>query len=121
MNKRAAIATLSQLEGYRVTKELGRVAVRIARPRNRLRDVVSNMRLFLGVIAFEILTDDERARRQSVLALQDDAERLGADAVIGVRFRIGKMRDGSTHVMALGRAVLLDPPLISKPKVKGEA
>ena len=109
--KRAAIATIHQLDGYRVVKELGRVAVRVARPRNRLRDALVNMRAFLGFAALEILTDAERARRESVEALQDDAKRLGADAVIGVRFRIGKTRDGNTHVMALGRAVLLDPPL----------
>jgi uncharacterized protein YbjQ (UPF0145 family) len=109
--KRAAIVTLNELDGYRITKELGRVAVRIAHPRNRLRDASVRLRMLFGFSALEFLTDAERARRDSVEALLRDAQRLGADAVIGVRFRIGKTREGSTHVMALGRAVLLDPPL----------
>jgi uncharacterized protein YbjQ (UPF0145 family) len=111
MSKRTEIATLDYLDGYRIVKELGRVSVRVAQPRNRLRDVSLRVRGLFGLSVLEFLSDSERARRQSVEALLRDAQRLGADAVIGVRFRIGKTREGATHVLALGRAVLLDQPL----------
>lgn len=113
-----AIVTLDRLDGYRVVKELGRVAVRVARPRNRVRDVIDGMRAFLGLTAVEFLSDAERARREAVAALQRNARSIEAHAVIGVRFRIGKGKDGATHVVALGRAVLLDRPL---PAVRAES
>ncbi len=109
MGKIASIATFDELDGFRVSKELGRVSVRVVRSRNRVRDAFASMRAFLGITALEIFTEAERARRESVAALQSDAQALGADAVIGVRFRIGKAKDGKTHVLALGRAVMLEP------------
>ncbi len=105
------IATLERLEGYRVVRELGRVRARGACPRHPLHKMMLGVRALLGVATLDAVSEAERARRVSLTGLAARATELGAHAVIGVRFRIGNLRDGGTQVVALGRAVLLDPPL----------
>ena len=104
----SAVVTFEELEGFRVVGVLGRVSARAARPRNRLRDAMVGFRALVGLQSFEFLSEAERARRESLAILLERAQALGAHAVIGLRFRIARARDGGTQVIAVGRAVLLD-------------
>ena len=49
-----------------------------------------------------------QAREQAISRMKDDAESLGADAVINVRITTSMIMQGCSEIMAYGTAVKLD-------------
>lgn len=52
----------------------------------------------------EMLTD---ARNTSISRLVDEAAKLNADAIVGIRFTTSAIMDGSSEILAYGTAVKL--------------
>ncbi|NGM70194.1 YbjQ family protein [Natronolimnobius sp. AArcel1] len=48
-----------------------------------------------------------KARDEAITRMEEDAERLGADAVVNVRLETSQITDGGSEVMAYGTAVRL--------------
>lgn len=103
------LVTLDAPDGFRVLTSLGRVTGAATRPHNMLRATFRSIGAFIGLAPIEYLTDAERAREEALAQLAGNAEALGADAVIRVRFEVVELSDGSTQVIAFGEAVRLAP------------
>jgi uncharacterized protein YbjQ (UPF0145 family) len=104
-----AVTTFDQIEGYRIVQSYGRAFGRATRPRNMLKHTFRSLGAFIGLAPLEFLTDAERARADSLAELLREAERMGANGVVGLQFEASEGPDGSTRVIAFGEAVLLDP------------
>ena len=109
MIARENLVTLDVPDGYRVLASYGRVTASASRPHNMLRATFRSIGAFIGLAPIEYLTDAERAREEALEALRENAERLGADAVVGIRFDAVEQSDGSTCVAVYGEAVRLAP------------
>jgi len=48
------------------------------------------------------------AREQSMQRMQDDAQKLGADAVVNVRMHTSMIMQGASEILVYGTAVKLD-------------
>ena len=47
-------------------------------------------------------------REQSIDRMKDDAERMGANAVVGVRMATSMVMDGAAEMVAYGTAVVIE-------------
>ncbi len=104
-----AVVTFSRLDGFSIVSSLGAVRGEAIAPRNFLRSTFRSIGALVGLTALEIASDAERARRESLAAMVRQAQTLGANAVVSLRFEARELGDGSTRVLAAGEAVLLDP------------
>lgn len=111
MIARENLVTLDLPDGYRVLSSLGRVSGAASRPHNMLRDTFRSIGVLIGLAPIEYLTDAERAREEALETIRAKASRLGADAVIKIRFDAAEQQDGSTRVLAYGEAVRLAPQM----------
>ena len=99
------VATTNDLPGYRVTAHVGMVRGITVRSRSVIGNVGGAIQsLFGGNIS--IYTElAERARQEAYDLMVAHAERVGADAVIAMRYDANDIMDGITEVLAYGTAV----------------
>lgn len=99
------VTTTEAIPGYEVTEILGLVRGNTVRARHLGRDIVAGLR---GVVGGEIKEYTEmlsKAREEALQRMISQAERLGADAVVGVRFTTSQTMAGAAEILAYGTAV----------------
>lgn len=101
--------TTEQLPGYEIRQILGEVVSSMARTRNPYREGVKNLR---GG-AYDPMAPDNltRWRTDSVARLGEEALRLGANAVIGMRFDSRDCGEMWMEICAYGTAVVAVPKM----------
>ncbi|MGC4894470.1 YbjQ family protein [Micromonospora sp. DT31] len=101
------VVTTDQLPGYEIRQILGEVVSSMARTRNPYREGVKNLR---GG-AYDPMAPDNltRWRTDSVARLGEEARRLGANAVIGMRFDSRDCGEMWMEICAYGTAVIVAP------------
>jgi uncharacterized protein YbjQ (UPF0145 family) len=101
------VVTTDQLPGYEIRQILGEVVSSMARTRNPYREGVKNLR---GG-AYDPMAPDNltRWRTDSVARLGEEAMRLGANAVIGMRFDSRDCGEMWMEICAYGTAVIVVP------------
>lgn len=98
------VVTTENLPGYEIREILGQVVSSQARTRNPYREGVKNLRGgAYDPAAPENLT---RWRTDAVARLGEEAERLGANAVLGMRFEHREVGEMWMEVCAYGTAVI---------------
>ncbi|MEV7329800.1 YbjQ family protein [Micromonospora sp. NPDC093244] len=103
------VVTTDQLPGYEIRQILGEVVSSMARTRNPYREGVKNLR---GG-AYDPMAPDNltRWRTDSVSRLGEEALRLGANAVIGMRFDSRDCGEMWMEICAYGTAVIAVPKM----------
>ncbi len=84
---------------------LGIVKGTIVQSKNIGRDFMAGMKSIVGgeIVGYtEMLTE---ARQLATKRMVDEAEELGADAIIGVRYGSSQVMDSAAEVLAYGTAV----------------
>jgi uncharacterized protein YbjQ (UPF0145 family) len=102
------VTTTFELPGYRVTSNLGLVRGIVVRSRSIVGNLLAGIQtLFGGNIS--IYTDlCEKAREDAFRLMMEQAEELGANAIIGVRYDANEVTSGVTEVLAYGTAVIAE-------------
>ncbi len=93
--------------GFEVTKVLGLVQGNTIRAKHVGRDIAAGLKNLVGGELkgyTELLTE---ARRQAIERMISQAEQLGADAVVNVRFTTSAVTAGAAELYAYGTAVTL--------------
>lgn len=101
------LATIDRIPGREITEVLGLVQGSTIRARHLGRDIMAGLR---NVVGGEIKDYTQMLSEARELALQrmiKEAERLGADAVVGVRLATAQTMAGAAEVLAYGTAVKL--------------
>src|ERR1700688_2305782 len=100
--------TTFELAGFRVMRSLGVVRGITVRTRSLPVSIIGGLRtLFGGRVG--IFTDlCESAREESFQLMLSHAKRMGANAVVGVRYDTGPMV-GAAEVLCYGTAVVVEP------------
>ena len=75
------------------------------KPKHIGNDILSVLRTFVGGELTEYSKMLEEAREKAINRMVDDAEKMGADAVINVRFMTSMVMAGSAEILAYGTAV----------------
>lgn len=101
------VTTTPSIEGKAITGYLGIVTGEAIMGANVVRDIFASITDIVGgrSAAYEQKLSD--ARRIAMREMEDEARRLGADAVVGVDLDYEVIRDGMLMVSASGTAVRL--------------
>jgi len=77
------------------------------RARNIGRDIFAGLKNIIGGEIEEYTRLQARAREQAIERMIIDAEELGADAIVNVRFTTAMVMQGAAEILAYGTAVKL--------------
>jgi uncharacterized protein YbjQ (UPF0145 family) len=102
------VVTTDEIANRKVTKTLGIVRGSTIRARHLGRDILAGLRNVVGGEIHEYVKLMGEAREQAVDRMIEEAEDLGADAIIGVRFATSMLMSGAAELLAYGTAVKLD-------------
>jgi uncharacterized protein YbjQ (UPF0145 family) len=101
------VVTTDTIAGKRIVRTLGLVRGGTVRARHLGRDVTAFMRNMVGGEVPEYTKLFGEAREQALDRLVEDAQAMGAHAVVGLRFQSSEMMEGAAELLAYGTAVQL--------------
>jgi len=101
------VVTTPDIPGMRVVATLGLVRGNTIRARHIGRDIMAGLRNIAGGEIREYTKMMAEAREQSIDRMVEEAESLGADAVVMVRFQTAEMMRGAAEMLCYGTAVKL--------------
>jgi uncharacterized protein YbjQ (UPF0145 family) len=99
------VATTNDLPGYRVTEQLGVVRGITVRSRSVIGNIGGAIQSVFGGNITIYTELAEKARQEAYNLMVDNGRRLGADAIIAMRYDANEIMDGITEVLAYGTAV----------------
>ena len=102
------VVTTPDVSGMRVTKSLGLVRGNTIRARHLGRDIMAAFRNLAGGEIREYTKIMAEAREQAIDRMVEEAEALGDDAVVMVRFQTAEMMKGAAEMLCYGTAVRLE-------------
>ncbi|MCK4679656.1 YbjQ family protein [bacterium] len=102
------VVTTDSIPGKRVVKTLGLVKGNTIRARHVGRDILAGLKGLVGGEISEYTKMVAESREQSLDRLLEEAETLGANAVVGLRFTTASMMQGAAELLAYGTAVIVE-------------
>jgi len=103
------VVTSEFIPGYRITEALGVVRGSTIRSKHIGKDLMAGLRTLVGGEIKEYTEMLVEARTESMNRLVAQAESLGADAVINLRFVTSQVMSGAAELLAYGTAVMTTP------------
>ncbi|MDH3813651.1 MAG: YbjQ family protein [Acidobacteriota bacterium] len=97
-----------KIAGTRVVRTLGLVRGNTIRARHLGKDVMAVLRNIVGGEVSEYTKMMAEAREQALDRMVEEAEELGADAVISTRFATSMLMQGAAELLAYGTAVVIE-------------
>ena len=101
------LTTIDRIPGKEITEVLGLVQGSTIRARHVGRDILAGLRNVVGGEIKDYTQMLAEARELALQRMAKEAERLGADAVVGVRLATAQTMAGAAEVLAYGTAVRL--------------
>ena len=102
------VSTTHAVAGKRVVRTLGLVRGNTIRARHVGRDITAVLRNIVGGEIPEYTKMMAEAREQALDRMVQEAESLGANAIIGTRFMTSMLMAGAAELLAYGTAVVLE-------------
>jgi len=99
------LTTQDFLAEYEVTQTLGLVKGNTIRTRHIGKDILAAIRNIVGGEIPEYTKMMAESREQAIDRMIREAEELGADAIVGVRFTTSTVMQGAAELLAYGTAV----------------
>ena len=99
--------TTSNIPGNEVSEILGISRGSTVRARNIGRDIFAGLKNIVGGEISEYTRLQAQSREQAFQRMVKDAQSMGADAVINVRFTTAMVMQGAAEMLAYGTAVKL--------------
>lgn len=103
------VVTTFDVPGHRVVRTLGLVRGNTIRARHLGLDLMAVLRNMAGGEIREYTKMMAESREQSVDRMIEEADALGANAVVGVRFETAETMKGAAEMLCYGTAVVLEP------------
>ncbi|MFH1865048.1 MAG: YbjQ family protein [Candidatus Eisenbacteria bacterium] len=102
------VVTTDSIPGKRVVRTLGLVKGNTIRARHVGKDILAGLKGLVGGEISEYTKMVAESREQSLDRLIEEAEALGANAVVALRFTTASMMQGAAELLAYGTAVLVE-------------
>ena len=102
------VTPASSIVGYRVVKTLGLVRGNTIRARHVGRDIKALGRNIVGGEISEYTKLLAEAREQALDRMVEEAEALGANAIVTTRFATSMVTSGGAELLAFGTAVIVE-------------
>ena len=102
------ITTSDQIIGKEIKESLGLVRGSTIRAKHLGKDIIAGLRGIVGGEIKEYTEALEEARKIAVERMIKDAEEMGADAIVCVRFTTSQILTGAAELLVYGTAVKLE-------------
>ncbi len=99
------LVNIDYIPGYVITEALGMVKGQIVQSKNIGRDFMAGMKTIVGGEIAGYTEMLMQARQIATKRMVDDANNLGADAIINIRYGSSSVMNGAAEVIAYGTAV----------------
>jgi len=103
------VTTTENIPGRRVKEAKGQVFGVVVRSRGLAGNILASLRSVFGGEITEYTQLLEETRRHAVDRMVQNAQTMGADAVVMMRFDSSEIANYMTEVVAYGTAVTLEP------------
>ena len=97
----------SEIPGREIVEAIGVVRGSTIRAKHVGKDIMAGLRMLVGGEVKEYTQMLNEARNESMRRMEAQAEKLGADAVINLRFMTSQVMAGAAEMLAYGTAVKL--------------
>lgn len=101
------ISSTETIPGREITEAIGIVRGSTVRARNIGRDFFAGLKNIIGGEVSEYTKLMADSREEALLRMEQDAKRVGADAIVNVRFTTSAIMQGMAEILAYGTAVKL--------------
>ena len=102
------VVTTDLIHGHPVVRTLGLVRGTTVRGRHLGTDLMAHLRNAVGGEISEYTKMISESREQALDRMLEEAEGLGANAIVGVRFSTSMTMAGAAEVVAYGTAVVVE-------------
>jgi len=100
--------TSDTIPGKKIVKTFGLVRGNTIRARHLGRDIVAGLRNLVGGEIIEYTKLMAESREQAIDRMKQEAERMGANAVVGLRFTTSVIMGGAAELLSYGTAVYVE-------------
>jgi uncharacterized protein YbjQ (UPF0145 family) len=108
MTTQLFVTTSNALEGYKVSKQLGLVRGITVRSRSIVGNFAGGIMAIFGGKSSIYTELCEKAREEAYELMMEHAQKMGANAVINMRYDANEVMQGMTEVLAYGTAVVVE-------------
>jgi len=102
------LATTETIPGKRIGTVLGLVRGNTIRARHLGKDIAAAFKNLAGGEITDYTKMMAESREQALDRMIEDAEALGADAIVSMRFTTSSVMQGAAEILVYGTAVTLD-------------
>ncbi len=101
------ITTSEQVEGRAITKTIGLVKGSTIRAKHLGKDIIAAFRGIAGGEITEYTRMMAESREQALQRMVQDAEKQGANAIVGMKFTTSMVMQNAAEILAYGTGVVL--------------
>ena len=102
------ITSTETVPGKKIVEILGIARGSTVRAKHIGRDIFAGLKNIVGGEIHEYTKLQAQSREQSLQRMEEDARKLGADAVVNVRMHTSMIMQGASEILVYGTAVKLD-------------
>ncbi|HON90825.1 MAG TPA: YbjQ family protein [Sedimentisphaerales bacterium] len=102
------LSTTDTIAGKTIVKHLGLVRGNTIRARHIGKDILAGLRNLVGGEVTEYTKLLAESREQALDRMLEEAKRLGANAIVGIRFSTSEVAVHAAEILAYGTAVLVE-------------
>jgi uncharacterized protein YbjQ (UPF0145 family) len=99
------VVTTEQIEGKKIQETLGLVRGSTIRARHMGHDVMAGLRNIVGGEVKDYTVMLAQAREEALQRMIEQAEKMGANAIVGTRFVTSMVMSGAAEMVVYGTAV----------------
>jgi len=99
------ITTADRIEGKTISKTIGLVRGSTIRARHLGKDIMAGLRGIVGGEISEYTKMMAEAREEAIQRMVEDAEKQGANTIIGMRFTTSMVMQNAAEILAYGTGV----------------
>ena len=103
------VVTTNDIEGYRIVRQLGMVKGLTVRSRSVVGNLGAAIQIFFGGNITVYTKLAEQTRQEAFDLLIKNAEAMGANAILAMRYDANEIAAAVTEVLAYGTAVVVEP------------
>jgi len=102
------LATTETICGKTIVRHLGLVRGNTIRGRHIGRDIIAKLRNVVGGEITDYTKLMGESREQAIDRMIEEAQGLGANAILGLRFATSEVMDSAAEILAYGTAVVVE-------------
>jgi|TARA_Y100001970_G_scaffold20874_1_gene23659 uncharacterized protein YbjQ (UPF0145 family) len=102
------IVTTEEIPNKKIKETLGIARGSTVRARNIGRDIFAGIKNLVGGEISEYTRLQAESREQAIQRMKDDAEKMGANAIVNIRLTTSMVMQGCSEILAYGTAVTVE-------------